>query len=125
MEHLNRTLKDYLLGHGANIGEATIVQTSKSLCALMNNSAHYDSISGIHKDSIYHTSTDSSTDLDLVVNELQKSYVFEYIPGRVHRTFEGIKAHVTAHIDSAKLFTWMRGHQKKISNHILRNIFHT
>ena len=35
MEHLNRTLKDYLKGLGANVSEATITQTSKSLRNLM------------------------------------------------------------------------------------------
>ena len=34
MEHLNQTLKDYLLGFGANISETTIVQTTKSLHSL-------------------------------------------------------------------------------------------
>ena len=52
MEHLNRTWKDYLHGLGANVSEATIIQTSKSLCNLMAVSSHFDTISGIHPESI-------------------------------------------------------------------------
>ena len=56
MEHLNRTLKDYLKGLGANVSEATITQTSKSLRNLMELTSHLDSIRDIHPESIlYHT----------------------------------------------------------------------
>ena len=36
MEHLNRTLKDYLKGLGENISDSTILQTGKSLRGLIN-----------------------------------------------------------------------------------------
>ena len=44
MEHLNRILKDYLMGLGANVSEATIVHTSKSLHNLMDVSKKIDKI---------------------------------------------------------------------------------
>ena len=125
MEHLNRTLKDCLLGLGANISESTIIQISRSLSKLMAVSTHFDSECGVPKESIYHTCKDTSKDLQLVVDELQKSKVFDYIPGRYHKTFQNIKPHISAHVDTDKLFSWIQGHQKKISNSIkLRNILH-
>ena len=62
MEHINRTLKDYLHGLGANIGENTIVQTSKSLRGLTNIADQFDRTSGIHASSIYHTCKSSHKD---------------------------------------------------------------
>ena len=110
------TLKDCLLGLGANISESTIIQISRSLSKLMAVSTHFDSECGIPKESIYHTCKDTSKDLQLVVDELQKSKVFDYIPGRYHKTFQNIKPHISAHVDTDKLFSWIQGHQKKISN---------
>ena len=44
MEHLNRTLKDYLTGLDPNISEAAIIQTSKLLRKVMEVTSHFDSI---------------------------------------------------------------------------------
>ena len=70
MKHLNRTLKDYLMGLGANVSENTICQTSKSLRNLMEVSAHFDDICDIHRQSIYHTSQCYGRDLELISEEL-------------------------------------------------------
>ena len=126
MEHLNRTLKDYLLGLGANVSEATIVQTSKSLRNLMEVSSHFDSICSIHRNSIHHTCQSYGKDLETLVEELtSKSRVFDYIPGRCHRSFQGIKPHISDHIDVDKLFQWIKKHQAKISSqNKLKDILH-
>ena len=65
----------------------------------MNITTQFDSVSEIHAHSIYHK--DCSKDLNAVLNELQKSEVFEYIPGRFHKTFKEIKPHVSAQISSS------------------------
>lgn len=125
MEHLNRTVKDYLLGLGANISEKSIIQTSKSLRSLMDVTTQFDSVTGIHSKSIYHTSKDSSKDFEAILEELQTSQVFEYIPGRFHKTFKEINPHVSAHINTDRLFSWMRKHQKKIPDSVnLKNLLH-
>ena len=94
MEHLNRTLKDYLKGLGANVSEATITQTSKSLRNLMEVTSHFDSMCDIPPDSIYHTCKRYGKDLDMMIEELtERSRVFDYIPGRFHRLFKDIKPH--------------------------------
>ena len=107
MEHLNRTLKDYLLGLGANNTESTIIQISRSLRKLIAVTTHFDSVCGVHKESIYHTCKDASKDLQLVIDELQKSQVFDYMFGCYHKTFQNIKPHISAHVDTDKLFSWI------------------
>ena len=47
MEHLNRTLKDYLHGLGANLSKPTIIKTSKSLRSLLEVCAQFDLISAV------------------------------------------------------------------------------
>jgi hypothetical protein len=126
MEHLNRTLKDYLMGLGPNVSETSIVQTSRSLQNLMEISAHFDEICTIHQDSIYHTSKCYGRDLDLILEELtSRSRVFDYVPGRFHRSFRSIKPHISQNIDVDKLFSWINKHKAKISNRVkLRYILH-
>ena len=124
MEHLNRTLKDYLLGLGPNVSEATIIQTSKSLRNLMDVSSHFDTICSIRPDSIYHTSHCYGKDLEMVLEELTSSRVFEYVPGRFHSSFQNIKPHISDHVDVNKLFQWIKKHQTRISKQIkLRDFF--
>lgn len=87
--------------------------------------SHFDSISDVPRESIYHTCKDSNKDLQLIVSELVQSKVFDYIPGRFHTTFKNIKPHISAHIDTEKLFEWIEGHQRKNSSKLkLRNILH-
>lgn len=126
MEHLNRTLKDYLHGLGANVSEATIVQASESLKCLHDISAQFDRACNIAPESLHHGQHSFGKDLDLVLKELvAESRVFDYVPGRTHRTFVSIKPHITSHIDTDKLIKWIQSHQKKIASTIqLRHILH-
>ena len=65
MEHLNRALKDCLKGLGANISDATILQTGKSLRRLMHKTSYFDKICAIKPDSIHHTQRSSMKDEEL------------------------------------------------------------
>lgn len=124
MEHLNRTLKDYLKGLGANVSEATIIQTSKSLRSLMEVTSHFDSICDIHPESIYHTCKRYEKDLDMVIEELiQRSRVFDYTPGRFHRSFKDIKPHISHHVDLDSLFKWIKKHQSKLASQMKLKTF--
>ena len=83
----------------------------------MEVSSHFDSICSIHRNSIHHTCQSYGKDLETLVEELtSKSRVFDYIPGRCHRSFQGIKPHIGDHIDVDKLFQWIKKHQAKISS---------
>ena len=122
MEHLNRTLKDYLAGLGANISDATILQTGKSLHGIME---YFDRICNIAPDSISHTQRSTSKDEELILKELiSESRVFDYVPGCHHQLFQDIKAHISSSIDTFKLVTMIKKHQRAIADYInLKDIF--
>lgn len=125
MEHLNRTLKDYMNGLGPNISSDSIVQISKSLKALMDTVKNFDRSVCLHPESLHHTRKSSQKDKDLIVTQLIQSNVFGYIPGRSHRSFKNIKSHISDCINIDKLIAWVKEHQAKIANNIeLQNILH-
>jgi len=126
MEHLNRTLKDYLSNVGANISESSIVRTSESLHALLQISTQFDHSSGIDPVTLHHTRQEYGKDLELILKELVvNSRVFDYVPGRYHQSFKTIKPHITSHIDTNKLMRWIQNHVRKISKSVqLNNLYH-
>ena len=98
MEHLNRTLKDYLKGLGANISENTVFQTGRSLRGLMDITAYFDELCDIAPTSLHHSKHSASKDEELILKELtSESRAFDYIPGRCHRSFKNIKARFQQH----------------------------
>ena len=70
LEHLNRTLKDYLHGIGPNISNNTIVQASKSLKGLLDIGMHFDQACNIKPVSVHHTKASSREDRDKIITEL-------------------------------------------------------
>ena len=66
LEHLNRTLKDFVKCIGANVKSSTVVQASKSLKSLLNIGTHFDSISSVHPVSLHHTKASSKDDRDKI-----------------------------------------------------------
>lgn len=104
-EHLNRALKTAIAGTGANVAPKTILQCGKSLKGLMNVVQNYDQEHGIHKVSSMHTRSSLLKDQDAVLNELlNKSTVFDYVPGRKHHSFSSISPNPSQVIDKKKLF---------------------
>ena len=126
MEHLNRTLKDYITSSAANVSEASIVRASHSLHSLLRIASQFDECSGIEHVSLHHTSREYGKDLELILRELVlDSKVFDYVPGRHHHSFQNIKPHITSHLDIDKLVEWIKFQINKISNvYKLSNIFH-
>ena len=90
LEHLNRTLKDYLNGVGPNISSNAIVQTSKSLKCLLDVTTNFARVCNIGLTSIHHTSASLKEDSDKIITQLTESRVFDYILGRFHHAFKGI-----------------------------------
>ena len=114
-EHINRTLKDYICGLGANVTEDRIVNISKSLQSLITICCEADNALGIPPISLHHTTRSSEKDERLIIDELtKKSRVFEYIPGRMHRAFPDIQPCIAKSIDKSKLIKWINEHKKKL-----------
>lgn len=118
MEHLNRLLKDMIIGIGANISESAIVQSSKSLDGIKTVCENFDKSAGIHADSVHHTTKSSKKDQELVVKQLIQSKVFSYIPGRKHAAFPDIKPNLAHSINAKSLFKWLDTNKQKLAKQI-------
>ena len=125
LEHLNRTLKVFVSSTGANVSPSTITQTSKSLKFLLNISDHFDEICNVNPISLHHTKASSKEDRDKILKQLaSESRVFDYVPGRYHKTFKGIHPHISSHLDINKLVTWIKQTRNSIANrHELKKLF--
>lgn len=111
MEHLNRTLKDYISSACANVSQETIVRASHSLHLVLQISSQFDRCSGVDCVSLHHTKREYGKYLQVILKELvSDSKVFEYIPGRHHHTFKNIQPHISSHIDINK---WIKYPTKK------------
>ena len=112
-EHLNRVLKDSVGDMGANLSEGAIVQRSKSLKGVMDIVHTFDVNTNLHAVSTDHTVSSSRKD-DVVLAELLKSQVFDYIPGRKHKSFANISPNVSGHINASKFFQWLKEQDKTV-----------
>ena len=93
------------------------MQTSKSLKCLLDVTTKFDRVCNIGLTSMHHTRTSSKEDRDKIITQLTESRVFDYIPGRFHHTFKGIKPHVSSHIDVEKLIQWIQAKKESIAKH--------
>ena len=118
MEHLNRLLKDMIIGIGANVSEQAIVQSSKSLDGIKTVCENFDRSAGIHGDSVNHTTKSSKKDQGLVLQQLIESKVFSYIPGRKHAAFPDIESNLAQSINTKSLFKWLDTNKQKLAKQI-------
>ena len=115
MEHLNRLVKDFMIGLGANVSETTIINCSKSLKGVIEACDNFDNSCGASTISMYHTQKSSQADEDKIIEELTStSRVFDYVPGRHHYSFQQIKPHISQDVNATAMFSWLRNHKKKI-----------
>lgn len=111
-EHVNRSLKDCVLGLGANVTEEGIVHISKAMQHLNTICHNADTALGIPPASVHHTTQSSEKDAKLILDELmKKSLVFDYVPGRSH-SLPNVQPCIAKAIDANKLIEWIT-HQKK------------
>ncbi len=63
---------------------------------------------------VEHSTPNREEDMNRILVELTStSTVFDYIPGREHRTFKGIKSNVAQSINANKLLDWLQATKKK------------
>ena len=115
MEHLNRTVKEYIAGVGANVSQNTIIQCGQSLDGMMTITKNYDKVNNVHPSSGKHTKKSQRKDEELILHELnERSRVFDYVPGRSHscKKFDRVEPNVATKIDKTKLFQWLSDKKK-------------
>ena len=116
MEHLNRTLKDYLR---SNATEKTMLQMSKSLKGLTDITKHFDSICEVNPDSTHHTKHYTGKDEQMIIKKLTtETGIFDYVPGLHHKSFPAIKAHVASSVDMYDLIRTIKKHQTSIADYM-------
>lgn len=119
MEHLNRTSKDYVANLGANTGETPIVQCGKSLSGIMAVCQHYDQENSVSPQSVQHTKHSTAQDMKKILTQLTSaSSVFDYIPGREHKSFKGMKTSISDCIDVEKLLDWLKKQKEQVKSEI-------
>ncbi len=100
MEHLNRSVKEYVGNLGANVSESTILQCGRSLKGIQGVCSAFDKEAEVHPTFRSHTKASAREDERRILQELtEKSRVFDYIPGRHHRSFRSIKPNIADHIN--------------------------
>lgn len=117
-EHYIRQLKDMVLSLGANVTSETILQCGMSLKGLLDVTHNFDQQHSLHKKSTTHSQASNSKDREIILDELTKSRVFDYIPGRVHRNFKSIKPCISMTVNTSKLLQALEQHKKSISQSI-------
>ena len=116
-EHLNRTLKDCILGMGANLTEDRIVSLSRAMECISSICLQADKALGLHQSSLHHTVRTSIKDEQLIIEELlNKSNVFEYVPGRSHHSHSSIQPCISKTVDAKKLISWIHNQKVKLKS---------
>lgn len=114
MEHMNKKVKECVGSFGANVSEKLLVQSGKSLKGIMDICNHFDGICQLQPLSSHHTIASSLKDIELVLQELLKSRVFDYIPGRKHKSFPNIKQNVFQEIDVEKYMKYLATQKQQL-----------
>lgn len=111
MEHLNRLCKEAVNRLGANKAPTTLVKVSKALgifaCVLEN----IDMILCVPPVHTSHTICPDEKDLHLILKELHTgAKLFDFTPGRYHRSFPDIAVNYFNRVKPTKLHKWMKHH---------------
>lgn len=114
-EHLIRTLKNCVAATGANLTSQMILQCGQSLKGIMEVCQKFDTEHNLHQLSSEHSKGTLDRDRQLILEELKKSRVFDYIPGRSHSTFKTIKPCISMKVNSLDLIETIKRHKKHLA----------
>ena len=114
MEHLNRECKNALSGLGANINDHSVQRVGKCIGRMQTILHKYDQVNGVRGDSGTHTRRSTLVDFNKILQQLQKSEVFDYKPGRKHRNFPTFSSNLVKTISHANLKEWMQDRLQKL-----------
>ena len=124
MEHMNKKLKECVGSFGANFSEKIVVQSGKSLKGIMDVCKHFDDICQLEPLSSRHTIASSMKDIDTVLQELLKSRVFDYIPGRKHKSFPSIKPNVFQEINVENYIKYLTSQKRQLKAELTYSKLH-
>ena len=110
LEHLNRICKDSIQGLGRNKTVKSITRVGKAMGTLSPVLSRFDDDNKVTSTrSSGHKPPSAKQDVNLILEQLQQSEVFNNIPGRKHRSFPNPRD-VLHHEDHDELKEWMKTH---------------
>jgi len=74
----------------------------------------YNQVNGVRGESGTHTRRSTLVDFNKILQQLQKSEVFDYKPGRKHRNFPTFSSNLVKTISHANLKEWMQDRLQKL-----------
>lgn len=107
MEHLNRLFKNAICKLGPNTIDSSLDRTGCALKLLTEIQLNYDCTSEVTVESSFHTFHATTKDLNLIIDQLKKSNVFNEIRDRKHKQFRNFKGSVMDHMKQKDLKEWM------------------
>ena len=117
-------MKECVGSFRANVSEKIVVQSGKSLKGIMDVCKHFDDICQLEPLSSCHTIASSMKDIDTVLQELLKSRVFDYIPGRKHKSFPSIKPNVFQEINVENYIKYLASQKRQLKAELTYSKLH-
>ena len=112
MEHLNRQLKRLVLGMGANCTVDSIVKVSQCIKKLEEVVNEVDNLLAVPPVQNHHARPLASEDEELIAQLVDKSRVFQYIPGCSHKLYPKITTSILQSISADKFINWLQSHKE-------------
>ena len=103
MEHTIKTTKNLFHGQGANFTMEGAQIYSRSTNAVQMVIDNFDKEGNVKKQSSKHVHSSTSTDVNVILNEIKKIHALDFEIGREHKSVPGFSADLIAKTDSAKL----------------------
>lgn len=116
MEHLNRELKEGMRHLSSNVNETSVIRLGKSLRKLIDFRENYDKRTEVSPPIGHHTSRSQNKDLQLMIEELNKTHVFPETEGRKHSQFPKFKGNTMSTVDKEELVSWLEKQFVKLIN---------
>lgn len=111
-EHLNKLCKDCVKGLGSNKTKQGITRCSKALGILHDLLKNFDENNHVVSANGAHHSPSYKQDLNLILEELQQTKVFDIVPNRKHKSFKNPKNMLHAK-SFDEIAAWVSEHLKK------------
>ena len=115
MEHLNRECKGAMGSLGPNVSSVeSVARIGRSIGELMKVTTQYDSSNGLKPESGKHSKRSAAADLSKILEQLESSHVFQYVPDRKHMHFPKFGVNCTRQLDRQKLQVWMNSQLREL-----------
>ena len=107
MEHLNRQVKQSIMGLGANKSEEAIITVGKAIGTISDTLHTFDSELEVSKDSGKHTKNSNQKDLHTVIRQLCEADVFNKANKNINKSFSNLTPNLIRSLDEKVMRDWL------------------